>query len=116
MTTVVSVRFRSGCKTYFFDPRELTVETGQDVIVETAQGPEFAQCSQGNHEVPDQQVVQPLRAVLRIATDNDRHTAAYNRGREKEAFEICQKKIAQHKLEMKLHSTRTSFISSLCWR
>ena len=102
MTTVVSVRFRSGCKTYFFDPRELTVEAGQDIIVETAQGPEFAQCSQGNHEVPDQQVVQPLRAVLRIATDNDRHTAAYNRGREKEAFEICQKKIAQHKLEMKL--------------
>ena len=69
MTTVVSVRFRSGCKTYFFDPRELTVEAGQDIIVETAQGPEFAQCSQGNHEVPDQQVVQPLRAVLRIATD-----------------------------------------------
>ena len=90
MTTVVSVRFRSGCKTYFFDPRELTVEAGQDIIVETAQGPEFAQCSQGNHEVPDQQVVQPLRAVLRIATDNDRHTAAYNRGREKEAFEICR--------------------------
>ena len=112
MTTVVSVRFRSGCKTYFFDPRELTVETGQDVIVETAQGPEFAQCSQGNHEVPDQQVVQPLRAVLRIATDNDRHTAAYNRGREKEAFEICQKKIAQHKLEMKLVRVECSFDGS----
>ena len=109
MTTVVSVRFRSGCKTYFFDPRELTVEAGQDIIVETAQGPEFAQCSQGNHEVPDQQVVQPLRAVLRIATDNDRHTAAYNRGREKEAFEICQKKIAQHKLEMKLVRVECSF-------
>ena len=112
MTTVVSVRFRSGCKTYFFDPKELTVETGQDVIVETAQGPEFAQCSQGNHEVPDQQVVQPLRAVLRIATDNDRHTAAYNRGREKEAFEICQKKIAQHKLEMKLVRVECSFDGS----
>ena len=112
MTTVVSVRFRSGCKTYFFDPRELTVEAGQDVIVETAQGPEFAQCSQGNHEVPDQQVVQPLRAVLRIATDNDRHTAAYNRGREKEAFEICQKKIAQHKLEMKLVRVECSFDGS----
>ena len=112
MTTVVSVRFRSGCKTYFFDPRELTVETGQDIIVETAQGPEFAQCSQGNHEVPDQQVVQPLRAVLRIATDNDRHTAAYNRGREKEAFEICQKKIAQHKLEMKLVRVECSFDGS----
>ena len=112
MTTVVSVRFRSGCKTYFFDPRALTVEAGQDIIVETAQGPEFAQCSQGNHEVPDQQVVQPLRAVLRIATDNDRHTAAYNRGREKEAFEICQKKIAQHKLEMKLVRVECSFDGS----
>ena len=112
MTTVVSVRFRSGCKTYFFDPRELTVEAGQDIIVETAQGPEFAQCSQGNHEVPDQQVVQPLRAVLRIATDNDRHTTAYNRGREKEAFEICQKKIAQHKLEMKLVRVECSFDGS----
>lgn len=112
MTTVVSVRFRSGCKTYFFYPRELTVEAGQDIIVETAQGPEFAQCSQGNHEVPDQQVVQPLRAVLRIATDNDRHTAAYNRGREKEAFEICQKKIAQHKLEMKLVRVECSFDGS----
>lgn len=112
MTTVVSVRFRSGCKTYFFDPRELTVEAGQDIIVETAQGLEFAQCSQGNHEVPDQQVVQPLRAVLRIATDNDRHTAAYNRGREKEAFEICQKKIAQHKLEMKLVRVECSFDGS----
>ena len=112
MTTVVSVRFRSGCKTYFFDPRELTVEAGQDIIVETAQGPEFAQCSQGNHEVPDQQVVQPLRAVLRIATDSDRHTAAYNRGREKEAFEICQKKIAQHKLEMKLVRVECSFDGS----
>jgi len=75
MTTVVSVRFRSGCKTYFFDPRELTVEAGQDIIVETAQGPEFAQCSQGNHEVPDQQVVQPLRAVFRdsaFATDAEK--------------------------------------------
>ena len=112
MTTVVSVRFRSGCKTYFFDPGELTVEAGQDIIVETAQGPEFAQCSQGNHEVPDQQVVQPLRAVLRIATDNDRHTAAYNRGREKEAFEIYQKKIAQHKLEMKLVRVECSFDGS----
>ena len=112
MTTVVSVRFRSGCKTYYFDPRDLTVEAGQDIIVETAQGPEFAQCSEGNHQVPDEQVVQPLRAVLRIATDNDRHTAAYNRGREKEAFEICQKKIAQHKLEMKLVRVECSFDGS----
>ena len=112
MTTVISVRFRSGCKTYYFDPKDLTVEAGQDIIVETAQGPEFAQCSEGNHQVPDEQVVQPLRAVLRIATDNDRHTAAYNRGREKEAFDICQKKIAQHKLEMKLVRVECSFDGS----
>ena len=112
MTTVFSVRFRSGCKTYYFDPRDLTVEAGQDIIVETAQGPEFAQCSEGNHPVPDEQVVQPLRAVVRIATDNDRHTAAYNRSREKEAFDICQKKIAQHKLEMKLVRVECSFDGS----
>ena len=112
MTTVVSVRFRSGCKTYYFDPKDLTVETGQDIIVETAQGPEFAQCCEGNHQVPDQQVVQPLRSVVRIATDNDRHTAAYNRSREKEAFDICQKKIAQHKLEMKLVRVECSFDGS----
>ena len=59
MTTVISVRFRSGCKTYYFDPKDLTVEAGQDVIVETAQGPEFAQCCEGNHAVRDEQVVPP---------------------------------------------------------
>ncbi len=112
MTTVVSVRFRSGCKTYYFDPKGLTVEAGQDIIVETAQGPEFAQCCEGNHPVPDEQVVPPLRAVLRIATDNDHHTAAYNRSREKEAFDICQKKIVQHKLEMKLVRVECSFDGS----
>ena len=112
MTTVVSVRFRSGCKTYYCDPKDLTVEAGQDVIVETAQGPEFAQCCEGNHAVPDEQVVPPLRAVLRIATDNDRHTAAYNRSREKDAFDICQKKILQHKLEMKLVRVECSFDGS----
>ena len=96
MTTVVSVRFRSGCKTYYFDPKDLTVEAGQDIIVETAQGPEFAQCSEGNHQVPDDAVVKPLRSVLRIATDNDKHTAAYNRSREKEAFDVCKKKGIPH--------------------
>ena len=102
MTEVISVRFRNGCKEYYFDPKGLTVPTDTDVIVETAQGPEFARCSQGNHQVEDNAVVKPLRGLIRIATDNDRHTAAYNRGREKEAFEVCKKKIQQHKLEMKL--------------
>ena len=112
MATVISVRFRSGSKTYYFDPRELTVHPGDDVVVETAQGAEFAQCVEGNHDVADEAVVKPLRPVLRIATDNDRHTAAYNRGREKEAFEVCKKKIQQHKLEMKLVRVECSFDGS----
>ncbi len=112
MTTVISVRFRSGSKTYYFDPGALTVSAGDDVVVETAQGPEFAQCVEGNHEVSDDAVVKPLRPVLRIATDNDRHTAAYNRGREKDAFDICQKKIVQHGLDMKLVRVECSFDGS----
>ena len=112
MTTVISVRFRSGSKTYYFDPRELAIHTGDDVVVETAQGPEFAQCTEGNHAVHDEAVVKPLRPVLRVATDNDRHTVAYNRSREKEAFDICQKKILQHGLEMKLVRVECSFDGS----
>ena len=112
MTEVISVRFRNGCKEYYFDPKGLTVPTDTDVIVETAQGPEFARCSQGNHQVEDGAVVKTLRGLIRIATDNDRHTAAYNRGREKEAFEVCKKKIQQHKLEMKLVRVECSFDGS----
>ena len=112
MTEVISVRFRNGCKEYYFDPKGLTVPTDTDVIVETAQGPEFARCSLGNHQVEDGAVVKPLRGLIRIATDNDRHTAAYNRGREKEAFEVCKKKIQQHKLEMKLVRVECSFDGS----
>ena len=112
MTDVISVRFRSGCKEYYFDPKGLTIPAGTDVIVETAQGPEFAHCAVGNHQVPDDAVVKPLRSVLRIATDNDKHTAAYNRSREKEAFDVCKKKIQQHKLEMKLVRVECSFDGS----
>ena len=112
MTEVISVRFRNGCKEYYFDPRGITVPANTDVIVETAQGAEFALCAVGNHLVEDDTVVKPLRGVLRIATDNDRHTAAYNRGREKEAFEVCKKKIQQHKLEMKLVRVECSFDGS----
>ncbi len=109
MKTIISVRFRGGCKTYFFDPGELTVQAGQDVIVETSQGVEYATCVEGNHEVEESLVVQPLCPVLRIATENDRRTAVYNGEREKEAAIICQKKIAQHGLEMKLVDVSCNF-------
>ena len=109
MTEVVSVRFRGGAKNYYFDPNGLTIQPGDYVVVETAQGMEYVCCVEGNHEVPEQSVVQPLRPVLRIATENDHKTAAYNQKREKEAFAICEKKIAAHKLEMKLVNVECNF-------
>ena len=109
MAEVISVRFRGGAKNYYFDPRGLQVEPEQYVVVETAQGIEYVKCVEGNHQVDDQSVVQPLRQVVRLATDNDHKAAAYNRRREKEAFAICEKKIAAHGLEMKLVSVECNF-------
>ena len=109
MTEVISVRFRSGCKTYYFNPGQLHIEAGQDVIVETAQGAEYVTCTEGNHPVEDHQVVEPLRRVLRLATENDRRSLQLAREKEKDAFAVCQKKIAQHGLEMKLVRVECSF-------
>ena len=109
MTEVISVRFRGGCKNYYFDPRGVQVKMGDQVIVETAQGPEFATCTEGNHEVEDSAIVKPLCAMLRTATENDRRTVEYNKKRENEAFDICEKKIADHGLEMKLVNVSASF-------
>ena len=112
MTEVISVRFRGGSKTYFFDPRGLQVRVGENVIVQTAQGLEFATCTQGNHEVADEAIVKPLSAIVRKATDNDFRVMEYNRKREREAFDICEAKIADHGLEMKLVSVSVGFDSN----
>ena len=112
MTEVISVRFRGGCKNYFFDPRGVQVRMGDQVIVETAQGPEFATCTEGNHEVDAAAIVKPLSPVLRMATDNDRRTVERNKKKEREAFDICEKKIADHGLEMKLVNVSASFDGS----
>jgi len=109
MPQVISVRFRDGAKNYYFDPRSLQIEAGEYVVVETAQGLAYAKCVEGCHEVPEQSVVQPLRPVIRIATENDHKAAAYNKKREKEAFGICEQKIAAHGLEMKLVSVECNF-------
>ena len=82
---------------------------GDQVIVETAAGMEFATCTEGNHEVEDAAIVKPLSPVLRMATDNDRRTVEHNRKKEREAFDICEKKIADHGLEMKLVNVSASF-------
>ena len=112
MTEVISVRFRGGSKTYFFDPRGLQVRLGENVIVQTAQGLEFATCTQGNHEVPDERIVKPLSAIVRRATENDFKVVEYNRKREREAFDICEAKIADHGLEMKLVNVSVGFDSN----
>ena len=109
MTEVISVRFRGGCKNYYFNPNGNQVKMGDQVIVETAQGPEFATCTEGNHEVEDSAIVKPLSPMLRMATDSDRRTVEQNKKRESEAFDICEKTIAAHGLEMKLVNVSASF-------
>jgi len=112
LTEVISVRFRGGSKTYYFDPKGVPVRAGDSVIVQTAQGMEFATCTQGNHEVQDEAIVKPLSAMVRRATENDFRVMEYNRKREREAFGICEGKIADHGLEMKLVSVSVGFDSN----
>ncbi len=109
MTKVVGVRFRSAGKIYFFDPAGFEIETGDKVVVETARGMEFGTVVLGIREVADEKVIQPLKAVTRIATANDIETAEANKVKEKEAFNICLEKIKKHELEMKLIDAEYTF-------
>ena len=109
MTEVIGVKFKNRGKEYYFAPNGITVHTGDQVIVETSRGLELADCSKGNHEVPENSVVQPLRSLVRLATKDDLRVAEINKAREKEAFAICQKKIAEHGLDMKLVDVECSF-------
>lgn len=109
MTEIIAVRFRSGGKEYYFDPKGLQVRIGDEVVIETAKGAEFGVCCRGNSMVEDDQVIQPLRPLLRLATDKDRATLQHNREREKEALRVCEEKIAEHKLEMDLVRCECSF-------
>ena len=109
---VVSVRFRSGTRTYYFDPHGITVHPGQGVIVQTAQGLEHVICVQGNHGIDERLAVLPLRPVVRLATDADRHTLEQNSLREKEAFTVCLGKIAQRGLDMHLVRVECNFEAS----
>jgi cell fate regulator YaaT (PSP1 superfamily) len=109
MTEIISVRFKPGGKQYYFDPQGRTVQTGQGVVLETARGLEYGECTRGNHMVPDETVVQPLRTLVRVATDRDIQTVEQNRKKEKNALRICQEKIAAHGLDMKLVDAEYSF-------
>ena len=109
MTEIISVRFKSGGKQYYFDPQGQTVQTGQGVILDTARGLEYGECTRGNHMVEDSAVVQPLRTVVRVATEKDIETVKQNREKEEKAFKVCQEKIVEHELDMKLVDAEYSF-------
>jgi len=110
--TVVDVMFRTGTKVYFFDPGELEVPAGANVIIDTSRGVEFGTCSAGNHTVRTAEVVMPLRKVIRIATPADKKMAEENWAKEKSAYDICLKKIEEHQLDMQLVSAEYAFDGS----
>ena len=112
LTEVVSIKFKSCGKNYYFSPEGLSVSAGDKVIVDTAKGLEMAECAKGNHMVEDESVVSPLRNVVRIATAEDLRAVEKNRQKEKEAFEICRRKIAEHGLDMKLVGVECNFEGS----
>ena len=109
MTRVVGIRFQKAGKIYYFDPCGFDLETGMHAIVETARGVEMGTVLIPPKDVEDDKVIQPLKPVLRIATDEDEKTVEKNKEREKEAFEICKEKILKHGLEMKLVNAEYTF-------
>ncbi len=112
MTEIISVRFHAGGKQYYFDPRGLTVKAGQKVLVETGKGQELAVCVRGNRQIEDAQVVQPLRAVVRLATERDLRQEENNKKREVEAMRLGQQEIERHGLDMKLVRVEMAFDGS----
>ena len=112
MANVIGVRFKNVGKMYYFDPGATQLKKGDQVIVETARGIECGEVTMENREIADEEIVQPLKKLIRIATQDDLTRVEENRKREKSAFEICCKKIAAHKLEMKLVDVEYTFDNS----
>ena len=109
MTKVVGIRFRNVGKIYYFDPKDYDILVGDHVIVETARGVEYGRVVIGKKEIPEEDVVHPLKEVIRVATPEDDEKEMQNRIKEKEAFKICHKKIREHGLEMKLIDAEYTF-------
>lgn len=112
MITVVGIRFKKAGKIYYFDPDNLDIKQGNCVIVETARGIEFGEAVIGIKEVDEDDIVSPLKKVLRIAEDEDKVKNEENKAKEKEAFQICFEKIGQHELPMKLIDVEYTFDNS----
>lgn len=109
MIKVIGVRFRKAGKIYYFDPEHIEIEKGQNVIVETVRGVEYGKVVVGNKEIPESEIVQPLKKVIRIATPEDDAVEQANKAKEKEAYDICLKKIKKHNLDMKLIDSEYTF-------
>ncbi|MBQ3135047.1 MAG: stage 0 sporulation family protein [Oscillospiraceae bacterium] len=109
MTEIIAARFKSGGKSYYFSPNGLTFQPGQGVVVETSRGVELGECVEGNRMVDETELLAPLRPVIRAATPEDYKTAERNREKEEKAFAVCQEKIIQHGLDMKLVEAECSF-------
>ena len=109
---VVDIQFRPGQKVYFFDPAGQQYRAGDHVIMETARGPEFGTVTGGNHSIPSRDVVQPLRPVIRLATQTDEKIMEENRAKERRAYEVCLQKIDEHNLDMQLVSAECAFDGS----
>ena len=109
MIKVIGVRFKTAGKVYYFDPEDLPVRVGDRVIVETARGVEFGDVVAGPKMVEEDEVISPLKKVIRVATEDDLLTVQMNKQKEKEAYEICLKKIREHGLPMKLIDVEYTF-------
>ena len=109
MAEVIGVRFKEVGKIYYFDPKNTKLETGDKVIVETARGIECGIVALPNKDVPDEEIIHPLKPLIRKANKNDISHIAENKKREKEALKICEKKIAEHGLEMNLVDVEYTF-------
>ena len=112
MAEVIGVKFKSDGRVYSFAPNNIEARPGVKVIVETARGPECGEVATGNREVPDEQIVKPLKKVLRIATEEDLKRVEENAKKAKHALSVCEKKIASHKLDMKLVDVEYAFDGS----
>ena len=112
MTNIVGVRFKSVGKIYYFDPVDIDVKEGDSVIVETARGIEMGKVVFEKREVSDDDVIKPLKTVMRIADEKDFAIKQSNEKKEKEAFRICSEKIKEHGLEMKLVEVEYTFDAS----
>ena len=109
MHTIIGVRFKQAGKIYYFSPGQLEIELGQRVVVETARGVECGLTVIGPREVSEEEVTQPLKVVQRVANEQDLQRVADNKQREKDAFGICEKKIREHGLPMKLVDVEYTF-------